>query len=122
MIDARIVLTTESMKDGTTAETGGVTTVENVNVMVLVCKMLLLDSLGLNIVLERVIKDDDAKPLIGNGLDGPREPADMQVDNKPVDDYEPTEEDIATMMGFGGFSTTKVQLPFFLSSAQSTEL
>ena len=43
MIDAR---TTESMIDGTTAETtsemGGVTTVENVSVMVLVSKMLLL--------------------------------------------------------------------------------
>ena len=46
MIDARNVLTTESMIDGTTAETtsgmGGATTVENVSVMVLVCRMLLL--------------------------------------------------------------------------------
>lgn len=91
------------MRDGTTAETGGATTVENVNAMVLVCKMLLVDLLRLNIVLERVIKDE-----IGNGPDGPGVPADMQVDSKPVDDYEPTEEDIATMMGFGGFSTTKV--------------
>jgi len=31
----------------------------------------------------------------------------MQVDSTPADDYEPTEGDIATMMGFGGFSTTK---------------
>jgi len=109
------------MIDGTTAETGGVTTVENVNVMVLVGKMLLLGPLRLNIVLERVVKDEDAKPSIGNGSDGPREPADMQVDSKLVDDYEPAEEDIAAMMGFGGFSTTKVRLPFFLSSAQSSE-
>jgi len=61
-----------------------------------------------NIVLERVIKDDAVKPYIGNGPDAPREPSDMQVDSKPIDDYDPTEEDISAMMGFGGFSTTKV--------------
>lgn len=61
-----------------------------------------------NIVLERVIKDDAIKPHAGNGPDGSREPADMQVDSKPTDDYDPTEEDISAMMGFGGFSTTKV--------------
>jgi hypothetical protein len=39
----------------------------------------------------------------------------MQVDSKPADDYEPTEGDIATMMGFGGFSTTKVWASFIFS-------
>lgn len=63
---------------------------------------------GPNIVLERVIKEEDVKPYIGNGPNGPREPADMQVDSKPMDDHDPTDEDIAAMMGFGGFSTTKV--------------
>jgi len=51
VIDARIVQTTESLIDGTTAVTtsgtGGVTTVENANVMVLVCRMLLLGALRL---------------------------------------------------------------------------
>lgn len=64
---------------------------------------------GPNIVLERVIKEEeDVKPYIGNGPNGPRESADMQVDSKPMDDHDPTDEDIAAMMGFGGFSTTKV--------------
>jgi hypothetical protein len=73
---------------------------------------------GSNIVLERVIKDEATK---GIDPDGSREPTDMQVDSKPVDDHEPTEEDIAAMMGFGGFSTTKVLLSSFLSSAHSSD-
>ena len=44
----------------------------------------------------------------------------MQVDSKPADDYDPTEEDIATMMGFGGFSTTKVWLSS-ISSVHSSD-
>lgn len=108
MINAQIVPTIENMIDETTSGMGGATTVENANVMILVCKVLLLGPSGSDIALERVTKDADAKPHIGNGPDGPREPADMQVDSKPADDHEPTEEDIATMMGFGGFSTTKV--------------
>ena len=66
------------------------------------------------------MKDADIKPFIANGPDGPRESADMQVDSKPADDYEPTEEDIATMMGFGGFSTTKVGLSS-MSSVHSSD-
>lgn len=76
--------------------------------MILVCKYLTWPLLGPNIPLEN--KDADVKPSIGNGSDRPRESADMQVDSKPAGDYESTEEDIAAMMGFGGFSTTKVRL------------
>jgi hypothetical protein len=111
------------MKGATTVETssgmGGATIVENVNAVILVCKMLLLDLHSANIFLARENKDEDIKPSIGNVSDRPRESADMQVDSMPTDDFEPTEEDVAAMMGFGGFSTTKVWLPFFISSVHN---
>src|SRR5258708_37018815 len=113
MINARTVLTTENMTGAITVERTsgmvGVVIVETVSTMILVCTILLLPlPPASNIFLEREIKDEEVKPPMGNGSDRRRESTDMQLDAKPADGHDPTEEDIAAMMGFGGFSTTKV--------------